>query len=120
MESRIVLARKKANLSQIELAEKMEIHPSTLNGYEKGKHDPKSDGLISIATICNVTTDYLLGISDDIEKKSHQEKIKPDMSLKKIIDYYNKMDDVGKNALLDQAEFLFCKYEKRENAAKMA
>ena len=68
MENRIVLAREHAGMNQKELAEKLGISPSTLNGYEKGNHDPKSAGLIGIAKACNVTTDYLLGLSDNIEK----------------------------------------------------
>ena len=60
MENRIVLAREYAGLTQKELAYKLGISPSTLNGYEKGNHDPKSVGLIGIAKICNVTTDKLL------------------------------------------------------------
>lgn len=68
MENRIVLAREYAGLSQKELAYKLGISPSTLNGYEKGNHDPKSVGLIGIAKICNVTTDFLLGLSNNISK----------------------------------------------------
>lgn len=68
MKNRIVLAREYAGLSQKELAYKLGISPSTLNGYEKGNHDPKSVGLIGIAKICNVTTDFLLGLSDNINK----------------------------------------------------
>jgi len=43
------------------LAEKLGINGVTLSGYENGKHDPKSDTLVKIAQICDVTVDYLLG-----------------------------------------------------------
>lgn len=55
-------ARELIGLSQKELAEKVGIAPNTFNGYETGKHDPKSDILIRIANVCGVTTDFLLGI----------------------------------------------------------
>lgn len=58
---RIKEARKKANLTQKELAEKLGIKVSTLSGYEIGAHDPKSNTLTEIARICNTTTDFLLG-----------------------------------------------------------
>ncbi|MCC8128501.1 MAG: helix-turn-helix domain-containing protein [Clostridiales bacterium] len=65
MENRIVMAREYADLSQKELARRMGISPSTLNGYEKGNHDPKPQGLANIATICGVTVDYLLGLTEE-------------------------------------------------------
>lgn len=68
MKSRIVQARELAGLSQKELAAEMGISPSTLNGYERGKHDPKSDGLTSISKICGVTVDFLLNLSDTPNK----------------------------------------------------
>lgn len=58
-------AREQAKLSQKQLANMLKISPSTLNGYEKGKHDPKSDMLIQIAGICNVSVDYLIGCSNN-------------------------------------------------------
>jgi len=64
LKNRITLARESSGLTQKDLASAMGISPSTLNGYEKGNHDPKSDGLAAIATICGVTVDYLLGLSD--------------------------------------------------------
>ena len=45
----------------------MGLKPSTVSGYESNESDPKSDGLAKIATICGVTVDYLLGLSDEPE-----------------------------------------------------
>ena len=61
MEFRIKEAREKANIEQRVLAQKLGISPSTLSGYESGKHDPKSENLSQIADICGVSVDYLLG-----------------------------------------------------------
>ena len=65
MANRITQARKLAGLSQRELAQRMNLKPSTVSGYESGTYDPKSDGLTKIATICGVTVDYLLELTDD-------------------------------------------------------
>lgn len=65
MANRITEARKLAGLSQRELAARMNLKPSTVSGYESGTYDPKSDGLTKIATICGVTVDYLLELTDD-------------------------------------------------------
>ena len=59
-------AREQLGLTQAALAEKLGINGVTLSGYETGKHDPKSDTLVKIAQICNVSVDYLLGREDKI------------------------------------------------------
>lgn len=63
-------AREQAGFSQKELAEKIGVAPNTFHGYESGKHDPKSDQLIKIATACNVSVDFLLGVSFDKKEKN--------------------------------------------------
>lgn len=67
MTFRIKEARQRANLTQKALAEMIGVKPPTLNGYEKGHHDPKSDILEKIADICGVTVDFLLGREDEQE-----------------------------------------------------
>lgn len=114
MENRIVLAREKAGMSQKELAEKLGISPSTLNGYEKGNHDPKSAGLIGIAKACNVTTDYLLGLSDNIEKLKSVSVSKAMSGTEAIIEKANKLNADGLSRLNEYADDLVAsgKYEK--------
>lgn len=120
MKSRIVLAREYAKLNQKELAKILGISPSTLNGYERGNHDPKSDGLIKIAKACNVTTDFLLGLSDIVNKetgiqtKAEINKIsfESDKRLQQIIHCYNEMDDTGRTSLADQADYLLLKHPR--------
>lgn len=67
-------AREQARYSQKQLAEIIGVAPNTFHGYESGKHDPKSDQLIKIARACNVTVDYLMGLSDDPHKTSDRKK----------------------------------------------
>lgn len=121
-ESRIVLAREAAGLSQTELAAKLGIHPSTLNGYEKGNHDPKSNGWIAIAKICNVSVDYLLGLTDNPKHYYKEKRMTPeytDTRLKKIIDFYNEMDSQGQMLLSLQAEFYYSMFAKPKNEERV-
>jgi len=71
MTFQIKAARENAGYSQKELAELIGVAPNTFHGYESGKHDPKSDLLIKIASACHVTTDFLLGASDVSEPSSN-------------------------------------------------
>ena len=58
-------ARERAGYTQKQLAEIIGVAPNTFHGYESGKHDPKSDLLIQIAKTCDVSVDFLLGLSDE-------------------------------------------------------
>jgi len=64
MKFQIKEAREKAGYSQRELAEIIGVAPNTFHGYESGKHDPRSVLLIEIAKACDVSVDFLLGLSD--------------------------------------------------------
>lgn len=114
MKNRIVLAREHAKLNQKELAKILGISPSTLNGYEKGNHDPKSDGLIKIAKACNVTTDYLLGLSDNIEKEKNVSFSKIIPKIEEIIKKSKLLNEEGLSKLDEYADDLVAsgKYNK--------
>lgn len=50
------------NLTQNELAQKLDVTKSVISAYETGIRTPSYDILINIARIFKVTTDYLLGL----------------------------------------------------------
>ncbi|MCD8126578.1 MAG: helix-turn-helix domain-containing protein [Clostridiales bacterium] len=106
MASRIVLARERANLSQRDLAAKMGISASTLNGYEKGKHDPKSPGLIQIAQICGVTVDYLLGLTDNPEGNFEVTISDTDPQIDELVRNAEQLNAQGKQKLVDYSDDL--------------
>ncbi|MDE6472583.1 MAG: helix-turn-helix domain-containing protein [Clostridia bacterium] len=56
--------RIKNNLSQIELANNVNISQPAINYWELGKRTPNANAIISLANYFGVTTDYLLGESD--------------------------------------------------------
>lgn len=57
--------RNKYGLSQREVADRLEISPSIISGYETGERTPSIDVLISISYIYNCSIDYLLGKSSE-------------------------------------------------------
>ncbi len=65
--NRITILRKKEKLSQSELAEKLNISQQSISSYENGKREPDNETLKKLADFFNVTTDYLLGRTDDPE-----------------------------------------------------
>ncbi|BBH21847.1 hypothetical protein Back11_31920 [Paenibacillus baekrokdamisoli] len=59
--SRITLLRKKHAIKQNQLAKLLGISSSSLSHYEKNRRFPDYRTIRSIATLFQVTTDYLLG-----------------------------------------------------------
>jgi len=62
---RIKIQREEIGLSQKALAEEVDISPAAINQFEKGEKKPSSEVLARIAGKLGVSTDYLLGASDD-------------------------------------------------------
>lgn len=57
--------RDDASYTQEELAEKLRVHPRQIHRYESGATDPNGEIVARIAKVFGVTTDYLLGLTDD-------------------------------------------------------
>lgn len=62
--NRIKLLREEKQLKQEELAKILSISPSAIGMYERDLREPNDDITLKLAKYFNVTTDYLLGISD--------------------------------------------------------
>ncbi len=62
---RIKKLRKEIQLSQAELAKKLYMSQQTISSWETGFREPDFATLEAIAKYFEVTTDYLLGVSDE-------------------------------------------------------
>ena len=67
---RIIAARMRRGVRQAELARAIGISANALVKIEKGetKH-PRSDVIRNIAQVLRVSTDYLLGLKDELENE---------------------------------------------------
>ena len=54
--------------TQIEIAQIIEIHRNAYHNYERGLQEPSISVLIKLANFFNVSTDYLLGLSDSMNR----------------------------------------------------
>ena len=60
MGPRIAALRRGAGMSQAELARILGVSPSAVGMYEQGRREPSAAGLVALAHVFGVTTDYLL------------------------------------------------------------
>ena len=60
---RITVLRKRAKLSQEQLAKQLNVSASTIGMYEQGRREPSIRTLIALSQIFGVSLDYLLTVS---------------------------------------------------------
>lgn len=53
------------NLTQKAVANKLDISPSIVSGYETGERTPSAEILLALSYLYHCSTDYLLGKDDD-------------------------------------------------------
>lgn len=56
--------RKAAGLTQQQISEKLHIRQQSYTRYENGTGEPNLETVVKIAKIFDVSTDYLLGLSE--------------------------------------------------------
>lgn len=62
--SRLKELRLERNLSQAQLANELQVSQRSVSSWETGFRRPDFETLIALAKYFDVTTDYLLGVSD--------------------------------------------------------
>lgn len=69
---KLLTLRKAKNLTQEELAEKLNVSRQSVSKWESGQAAPELDKIVAISTVFDVTTDYLLKSSeiDDLSVKT--------------------------------------------------
>lgn len=71
---RLKKLREQENISREHLADLLSITYSALSKYETGKREPDFELLKKIAVYFNVSTDYLLGNTNECTQSPHQEE----------------------------------------------
>lgn len=64
--------RKKANLSQAELARRSNLSPGTVGDYETGRRKPSLDTVQKISEALNIPYHYLFFIPEEITKEKKE------------------------------------------------
>ena len=77
--------REEQGFSQYSLANELGIAQATIGNWEAGKREPNLEMIIRLADFFKVSTDYLLGRTDD--KHTYIAKMPPDMEGVKVVKY---------------------------------
>ena len=120
MESRIKQLRKKGGITQQRLVSELGITQQMLSKYEKDISLIKIDVLKRIAVYFNVTTDYLLGISD--VKRDLQKQLKMNETLDEyydLIEVYKELDQYDQEMIWSIIQDVKRAADKRKMNEKM-
>ena len=74
LKDRSVLARSSSSISQMKLAENLDIHVTTLSKYERGKRVPDARTLNRIAEVTGCPSGWLLSGDGAIEEKTVEDE----------------------------------------------
>lgn len=73
---RIAALRRRAGISQAELAQRLQISASAMGMYEQGRREPSMETVVAMAKVFRVSTDYLLtGQPAEQEQEALQEML---------------------------------------------
>ena len=97
---RISKARRHMNINQKELATKANITEGSLSRYENDIREPKAAALTQLAEALNVSTDYLLGLTDDMEVQNNSLADKSNEEFEEIYEATKEKFESG-NIMID-------------------
>lgn len=66
LSQRLKTARRKSKLTQADLSKKVHTTKSTISNYENSHSNPSNEMLVLLSDALNVSTDYLLGKTEDL------------------------------------------------------
>ena len=108
--------RKEKTLTQKEMAQALSITVSTLSHWECDYQEPSFKDVVMLANYFDVSTDYLLGKSDDfgnISVKTETAPAHPKES-QELLDIFDSLDKFHQVQVLEYARY----FSMRENATK--
>ena len=108
---RLKILREENNLSQFELADKLNMSQQAISAYENGKREPDIETIKKFAGFFGVSTDYLLEKSD----VRNPEKIDENKLNIAFSSGFSGLNDTNKNIITATIEGLLAKQKEEKN-----
>lgn len=105
--------RKEQGLSVVELSNLIGFSKSVIYFWENGQREPTAHALYALSKFFNVSTDYLLGLSDD-ERNILIQKPSLPLEEERLLRAFRSLNNIEKDKLITDAEF----YAKRDKSLK--
>ncbi|WP_352401130.1 helix-turn-helix transcriptional regulator [Anaerotignum sp.] len=105
---RLKQLRKERKMTQAALAKELTYGATAISNYESGHNQPSISDLKKIASIFNVSMDYLLGVNDFRRPYEPDKKIN-DAEI--FNEYFEMLEDRGKKELLLYIQWLLSRQE---------
>ena len=95
---RLKQTRKEAGFTQVDIANLLDVDRSTVAHYESEKYpsSPSTDILAKLSRILNVSTDYLLGITNTKKAPDVSNDIEGDEDLQEILEIMERLPKIGR------------------------
>ena len=103
---RLKALRKEIGMTQIELGEKLNYGSTAIANYEAGRNQPSIPDLMKIASIFDVSMDYLLCVSDIRHPYEVSEET---VAMHKFRQYYTQLNEESKKELFTYMRYLVYK-----------
>lgn len=87
---RIKELREKNDLTQTELAKRMNVTRSSVNAWEMGISIPSTEKIVELALILHTTSDYILGINNDEILPIYKYSLEEKELIYQLISYFDK------------------------------
>lgn len=115
---RIKYLREKNNFSQKRLAESLGITNVQLSRYETGDRNPDPDTIKKIADFFEVSTDYLLGRTDNPSSKNNEDDSNINVAFYDGLKDLDDLDPDERQFILDMVEDTVARFKKRKAELK--
>ena len=103
---RLKALRKEIGMTQIELGEKLNYGSTAIANYEAGRNQPSIPDLMKIASIFDVSMDYLLCVSDIRHPYEVSEET---VAMHKFHQYYTQLNEESRKELFTYMRYLVYK-----------
>jgi len=94
--------RERAALKQSELAILLKTTQATISNWENDKSEIDNESLKRLCQIFNVSSDYLLGLNENMNKSVKQKLPALNEQEQELIKYFKLLNDAGRGYVVDR------------------
>ena len=113
---RLKMLRKEKKLTQVKLGEMLNYGYTAIANYESGRNQPAIADLKKIASIFDVSLDYLLGVND--LRYPYLTTVDDSLEFNQFQHYYKQLSKSSREELLMYMQWLLDRDEKRKSSVE--